>query len=100
MLISAEKIAEMRGEIAKEDASDGKILIEWSSQTVTQLLDHIDTLTAQLATAKADAERVREALEHIREYWNGSETDGAMSDALHHIDEVAAAAFEIGKGEG
>lgn len=35
--------------------------------------------------AVARAERAEEALRSIEEYWNRSETDGAMSDALHYI---------------
>jgi hypothetical protein len=41
--------------------------------------------------AKVDA--LREALEHISEYWNRSENDTAMNDALYHMIDTADAAL-------
>ena len=38
-------------------------------------------------------QQVREALEHIVEYWNGNRSDGAMWDALQHILETAEQAL-------
>lgn len=37
----------------------------------------------------AENKRLREALEHIIEYWNRNENDRAMNDALYHIIETA-----------
>lgn len=44
----------------------------------------------------AEVERLREALEHIAEYWNRNRDDGAMHDALWHIIETAEQALEGG----
>ncbi len=42
-------------------------------------------LDAELGKAKAQNERYRTALIHILEYWNESENDTAMCDALHEM---------------
>jgi len=44
---------------------------------------------------EADAEiaRLRDALTHIAEYWNRSENDTAMNDALFHMIETAEGAL-------
>jgi hypothetical protein len=49
-----------------------------------------DTAIKAEKIAKLTTERdaLREALEHIGEYWSGSRTDGAMWDALQHIIET------------
>lgn len=49
-------------------------------------VNHYDALKASHDELVAD-------IEHIAEYWNGSYTDGAMSDALDHILEVCDAAL-------
>lgn len=36
---------------------------------------------------------MREALEHIVEYWNRDQNENAMADALHHIIETAEEAL-------
>jgi len=41
----------------------------------------------------AEIARLREALTHIAEYWNRSENDTAMNDALFHMIETAEAAL-------
>jgi len=38
---------------------------------------------------KAEIKRLKEALEHILEYWNGDRNDTAMHDALWHILDTA-----------
>ena len=40
---------------------------------------------AAFQQSQADNERLREALEHIQEYWNGDGNNVAMSDALSEI---------------
>ena len=50
---------------------------------------------ADIAWLVGEVERLREAMQHIREYWNGSETNGAMSDAL---EEILATADKAPKG--
>lgn len=47
--------------------------------------DTITRLRADLAAAERVIVAKDDALIHIEEYWNRSETDGAMSDALHEI---------------
>lgn len=47
----------------------------------------------------AAAPEMLEALEHIREYWNGNENERAMADALGHILETASAAIAKATGE-
>ena len=49
---------------------------------------------AVLAAKDAEIERLRGHLVHIGEYWNGSETDGAMSDALAEIKATVTVALE------
>lgn len=54
---------------------------------------------AHAHATEAAAKRVREleeALEHIVEYWNRGENDGAMSDALYHMIDTAEAALSKG----
>ena len=51
-------------------------------------MDHETTLALI-----AEVRGLREALVHIQEYWNGSRTDGAMSDALDEILETARKAL-------
>jgi hypothetical protein len=54
------------------------------------------TITAYLS-ALPERELLAEALDafvHIGEYWNGSRTDGAMSDALDEIVATASAAAD------
>jgi hypothetical protein len=46
--------------------------------------------------ALADARRLGELLQHLREYWNGSENQTAMADALHHIESEIDAAMKGG----
>lgn len=48
---------------------------------------HSQALTSQAARLK----ELEEALTHIVEYWNRSENDRAMSDALYHMIETAEA---------
>ena len=43
--------------------------------------------------AKREIARLREALTHIAEYWNRSENDTAMNDALFHMIETAEGAL-------
>lgn len=59
-------------------------------------VDLIDTVVARV-TAMPGRELLAEALDafvHIGEYWNGSRTDGAMSDALDEIVATARAAAD------
>ncbi len=42
---------------------------------------------------EAENKMLKEALEHIVEYWNRDENGGAMSDALWHILETAEQAL-------
>ena len=44
------------------------------------------------------AEKLRDALEHISEYWNRRENDTAMSDALYHMIETADTALAASRG--
>jgi len=60
----------------------------------------LTTLRQQLAEAKAVVEKLRDALLHIAEYWNRSENDKAMSDALYHMIDTAEAALAAQKGGG
>lgn len=53
---------------------------------IAGLVAERDTLAAQLAAARA-------ALEHIAEYWNRSENDTAMNDALYHMIDTAEVAL-------
>jgi hypothetical protein len=46
-----------------------------------------------LASQAARVRELEEALTHIVEYWNRSENDRAMSDALYHMIETAQAAL-------
>jgi len=57
-----------------------------------------DSILALLAPELADAERYRDALIHIEEYWNRDCNDTAMKDALYEIVETAQTALE-GEGE-
>ena len=50
-------------------------------------LAHSQALTSQAARVR----ELEEALTHIVEYWNRSENDRAMSDALYHMIETAEA---------
>ena len=54
-----------------------------------ELLDEILAALANETQLQEEVGRLRAALENIVEYWNRSETYGAMSDALHHIIGVA-----------
>jgi hypothetical protein len=59
---------------------------------------------ALIAAVQADpmlsaAAEMRDALIHIEEYWNGSETNGAMADALHEIGATARAALAKSRGD-
>jgi hypothetical protein len=49
--------------------------------------------SARADRAEARVARLEGDMQSIREYWNGSQTDGAMSDALAHIIGVADAAL-------
>lgn len=53
----------------------------------------IDHLTAELSQVKAERDRMREALVSIEEYWNRSENDNAMNDALYYMIETAQQAL-------
>lgn len=46
---------------------------------------------------QAENERLKEALEHILEYWNRDENQMAMSDALWHFIETAEQALKDSK---
>lgn len=50
-------------------------------------------LRAELAEARAVVEKQGDALTHIAEYWNRSENDKAMNDALYHMIDTAEAAL-------
>jgi len=66
-----------------------------------ELAGMVGTLRAQLNAANERVRQLEEALEHICDYWNGSETNGAMSDALHIIlGEALAALAQPTGGEG
>lgn len=52
-----------------------------------------EDLIAALSASEARVKELEGALIHIEEYWNGSRTDGAMSDALDEILETARAAL-------
>lgn len=41
-----------------------------------------------------DSRKLKDALIHIAEYWNGSENETAMADACHHVADVARQALE------
>lgn len=49
---------------------------------------------ARLALLEKSNTTMKEAHEHILEYWNRDENDGAMADALWHIIETSAAALQ------
>lgn len=61
---------------------------EITKETVSILTDFIDATT-----------EMRDALIHIEEYCNGSETNGAMADALREIGATARAALAKSRGE-
>jgi hypothetical protein len=45
-------------------------------------------------------QKMREALEHIIEYWNRDQNEAAMADALFHIIETAEKAIPTSSGKG
>lgn len=49
----------------------------------------IEQLKQQLVASQAREVRLRDALGHILEYWNGVTIDVVMLDALEHIEDVA-----------
>ena len=49
--------------------------------------------------AQSEVQMLREALEHIREYWNRDQNESAMADALWHILEAADAALAASTGQ-
>ena len=54
----------------------------------------MSTYPEKFKALEEENKRLREALEHIIEYWNRDENGGAMSDALWHILETAEQALK------
>lgn len=70
-----------------QDAKDNKANFKtWKKERHDPLVAEVAELKRQLAEMQAD-------LQHISEYWNRSENDRSMNDALYHILEVADAAI-------
>lgn len=55
---------------------------------------------ARAETAERKLEVAREALLGVSEYWDGSRTEGAMADALNHIQYVVDTTLAAIDGEG
>lgn len=78
-------------------------LTEMVQAALTFILAEIEARVAEL---EAENERLRAAAESCIEYWNGSRTDRAMSDALETIESRLHAALlakpdpETAEGEG
>lgn len=63
---------------------------EFGEQDAAAIARHIANMDPPTTIALVEeVERLREALVHIAEYWNGSQTPGAMSDALAEILDTA-----------
>lgn len=58
-------------------------------------LKEITKLHETIAAQAAVIEKLRDAFVHIQEYWNGDANEGAMFDALTHIENVAHEALSI-----
>lgn len=58
-------------------------------------IDQREDADAEVDSLELENQRLREALEHIREYWNGNENSMAMSDALYAIDDIAQKALTL-----
>ena len=54
----------------------------------------MSTYPEEFKALEEENKKLREALEHIIEYWNRDENGGAMSDALWHILETAEQALK------
>ena len=54
-----------------------------------------ERLREQVAAQAAVIEKLRDAFVHIQEYWNGDANEGAMFDALTHIENVAHESLAI-----
>lgn len=76
--------------VSPDDTSDGNsaYIAAANPATVLHLLSEIARLTAE-------NKALGEALQHIAEYWNRSENDRAMNDALYHMIETAEAALSL-----
>ena len=73
-----------------------KLASRLTAQGEYEACDLIDTVVERVS-AMPQRELLAEALDafvHIGEYWNGSRTDGAMSDALDEIVATASAAAD------
>lgn len=99
---------ELRGEIDRvEHIMDGSGIQPWvnySTGALTELLSHIDALTAQLTAKYAEVERLRVALQEIAVaelklgLYHGGETYCGMNQRIKRIAEAALAATSRGEG--
>ncbi len=64
----------------------------------TEEIERLKGLCEKATPIEDEVKSLYEALDDIREYWNGSCTEGAMSNALDHILEVVDRVLTLPKG--
>ena len=71
-----------------DETADGCEMLTATSDPVV-LYQALCRATDEIEQLKRERDEVREALEHIVEYWNRDENETSMSDALWHIIQTA-----------
>jgi DNA mismatch repair ATPase MutS len=84
------EMRELRARIAELEQE--KLILSTANRTCH---DTINSLERALNISKASETKLREALEHILEYWNKDTNERAMADALYHIEDACADALAL-----